>query len=147
MSRFRGSFVHTIDEKGRLSVPTRFREVIGSREDQRLVITRGSNGCLWVYPMDRWLLVEEDVDRRPAGPAKDMFLRHYIAPSQDLVMDKMGRILIPQGLREEAGLDREVVVAGTLGKFEIWDRTRWEDYLARSQAESLELLKTENIPL
>ena len=147
MIRFRGSFLHTIDNKGRLSVPNRFRDALKSGGDDRLVITKGSNGCLAAYPMERWLQIEEDVDNLPAGAEKDNFIRHFISPAQDLNVDKMGRILVPQQLRETAGLEREVMIAGAISKFEIWDRARWEDYIEESEAKAHDLLKVDSIRL
>lgn len=145
MARFRGTFLHTIDDKGRLSVPNRFRDVLKAADDNRLVITRGTNACLSAYPMERWLQVEDDVDALPAGEAKDNFIRHFISPAQDVAMDKMGRILIPAQLREEAGFSKEIWFVGAVAKFEIWDRGRYDEYMNASRDSALELLKTQNI--
>ena len=146
MSMFRGTFLHTIDSKGRLSVPNRFRDVVRAREDNRLVITRGTHSdCLSAYTMDQWREVEEDVSRLPAGKGKDAFVRHFIAPAIDCTLDKMGRILIPGHLREERGLDKEVMVVGALNKFEIWDRERWDKDQEETRDSALEILNTENI--
>ena len=147
MPKFRGRYLHTIDAKGRLSVPNRFRDVVRSFDDQQLVITKGSNGCLAVYPMDRWLEIEDEVDSQPDGPEKDFFIRHYISPAQDVTLDKMGRVLIPSHLRDEAGLNKDVMVAGALSKFEIWDRGRWDEHLEETSGESRDLLKTRSIRL
>ncbi|MEW5723779.1 MAG: division/cell wall cluster transcriptional repressor MraZ [Thermodesulfobacteriota bacterium] len=143
--RFRGTFQHTIDAKGRLSVPNRFRDVLKANEDSRLVVTRGTGACLSVYPMDRWLKVEEDLDNLPAGQARDDFIRHFISPAQDVSLDKMGRMLIPVTLREEAGLDKDVVIVGAVSKFEIWDRERYARYMEESRDQALELLKTHDV--
>ncbi|MFH1138927.1 MAG: division/cell wall cluster transcriptional repressor MraZ [Pseudomonadota bacterium] len=147
MIRFRGSFLHTIDNKGRLSVPNRFRDALKSNGDDRLVLTKGSNGCLSAYPMERWLEIEEEVDRLPAGEEKDHFIRHFISPAQDCNVDRMGRVLVPQQLREVAGLDREVMIAGALSKFEIWDLGRWEAYMKASEPKAHDLLKVDSIRL
>jgi MraZ protein len=146
MSKFRGTFPHTIDAKGRLSVPTRFRDVLKAKDDTRLVVTRGTRTeCLSVFPMDRWYEVEEDIDNLPASDDKDDFVRHFISPAQDCQVDKMGRILIPAQLREEAGLDREVMVVGALSKFEVWDKARWDEYNNETRGNALQLLKTQSI--
>ena len=145
MARFRGTFPHTIDSKGRLSVPNRFRDELRATNDDRLVITLGNNGCLAVYPMDAWSKAEEDVDNIPAGQAKDHFIRHFISPAQDVQLDKTGRILVPAQLRDEVGLDKEVLVVGTLNKFEIWDREEYPRYLESSRDQAMELLKTEKV--
>ncbi len=146
MLLFRGTYLHTIDSKGRLAVPNRFREVLKAKEDNRLVITRGTHGdCLSGYTVDRWEEIEAGLDNLPAGRGKDAFVRHFIAPAQDCTLDKMGRVLVPAQLRQEAGLEKEVMVVGALGKFEIWDRERWERYCEASKDEALELLETHDI--
>jgi len=146
MKLFRGTFLHSIDAKGRVSVPNRFREVFADTEDARLVITRGTHeDCLSVYALERWEEVEESVDKLPAGRAKDSFVRRFISPAQDCLVDRMGRVLIPSQLRAEAGLDKEVMMVGALGKFEIWDRERWEAYQESSKDEALELLESHDI--
>jgi MraZ protein len=143
---FRGNYLHNIDSKGRLSVPNRFRDVLKAKDDNRLVVTRGTHEhCLSVFAMDRWMQVEQDVDNLPAGRSKDDFVRHFISPAQDVSMDKMGRILIPAQLRDEAGLDREVMVVGALSKFEIWDRDKWDAYTSQTRDNALGLLDSENI--
>ncbi|MBF0530488.1 MAG: division/cell wall cluster transcriptional repressor MraZ [Deltaproteobacteria bacterium] len=148
MSRFRGIFVHTIDSKGRLSVPNRFRDALKAKQDERLVITWGPRkSCLWVYSMDGWLGVEEDVDRLPAGPEKDAFMHHFLSPALDLAMDKMGRILVPSDMREGVGLNHEVSVVGASNKFEIWDRGRFEAHLAATQDSAFDLLKSNPVRL
>ena len=147
MIRFRGSFLHTIDHKGRLSVPNRFRDALKSGGDDRLVLTKGANGCLSAYPMERWLEIEEEVDRLPAGEEKDRFIRHFISPAHDCGVDRMGRVLVPQQLREVAGLDKDVMIAGALSKFEIWDLARWEEYMKSSESKAHDLLKVDSIRL
>lgn len=148
MSRFRGIFVHTIDNKGRLSVPTRFRDVLKAKSDDRLVITWGpKRSSLRVYPMDRWLEVEDNVDQLPDGPEKDDFMYHFVSPAMDLTMDKMGRILIPVEMREGVGLTHEVAVVGTTNKFEIWDRANFEAHLAATRDSAFDLLKANPIRL
>ena len=146
MSLFRGTFPHTIDNKGRISVPNKFRDLLKAKDDLRLVITRGTHqDCLSVFPMDRWQKIEEDVDKLPAGRPKDSFIRHFISPAQDVSTDKMGRILVPAALRDEIGLSKDVMVVGALSKFEIWDKERWEDYTKSTRDEALDLLNTESI--
>jgi MraZ protein len=145
MMRFRGTYQHTIDAKGRMSIPNRFREVLKGNDDTRLVITRGTSSCLSVYPMERWLQVEEDVDRIPAGASKDNFIRHFISPAQDVTLDKMGRVLIPAGLRDDAGLDKEIMVVGAVAKFEIWNRETYESFMKESHDQALAVLETHNV--
>ena len=143
---FRGTFLHSIDSKGRISVPNRFRDVMKAKEDNRLVITRGTHeDCLSAYPMDRWQEVEQSLDNLSAGRSRDSFVRRFISPAQDCNIDRMGRVLVPAQLRSEAGLEREVMMVGALGKFEIWDRERWDTYCESSKDEALELLESHDI--
>lgn len=143
MTLFRGTFLHTIDSKGRVSVPNRFREALRENEENILVLTKGTHeSCLAAYPLSRWQKIEEDMDKIPAGRSKDNFIRHYISPAQDCAMDKMGRILIPVNLRLRAGLEREIMLVGALSKFEIWDKDRLENYYAATEDDAQELIET-----
>ncbi|MEW6266465.1 MAG: division/cell wall cluster transcriptional repressor MraZ [Thermodesulfobacteriota bacterium] len=145
MDSFRGIFPHTLDSKGRVSVPNRFRDVLKDCPDPRLVVTHGSNGCLAVYPMPRWKEAEDDVARLPGGEEKDKYIRHFISPAQDCAMDKMNRMLIPAQMREVAGLNREVLMVGALDKFEIWDKAKYETYMAATRESALELRKIHEV--
>lgn len=150
MIRFRGTFSHNIDSKGRLSVPNKFRDILRAKEDSRLVVTKDLyQDCLLVFPLERWQEAEERVDELPTGQERDNFVRRFVSPAQDCAMDKMGRILIPATLREEVGLGREVMVVGALGKFEIWDKAGWDSY-SRDQTvldNARELVKSQNIKI
>jgi MraZ protein len=126
---FRGTFEHTIDDKGRVSVPLRFREVLQGSNDDRVVITnftRGSARCLDVYPHAAWAQLEESASALPQfDPGVGRFLTYYISRAQDCVLDKQGRILLPPNLREYTGLKKDVVFTSALAKFCIWDRDQW----------------------
>jgi MraZ protein len=144
--KFRGTFPHTIDSKGRMSVPTKFREALGGGDNTPLVVTRGTHlDCLACFPMDRWLDLEEAAYNIPAIEDRDLFIHTFISPAIECSLDKMGRVLIPNQLREYARLDREVMVVGALTKFEIWDRAKWEGYDRAAAANSLETLKKQQI--
>jgi len=127
---FRGRSDHTLDDKGRLAIPTRFREVLDRKGDLCLVVTSMDN-CLWAFARDDWQILEEKAANLPlfdkAGVA---FLRGFISSAVECHV-KSGRITIPPCLRKDAGLQKEVVLAGQLKKFEIWDRQRWEEELER----------------
>ena len=127
---FRGRSDHTLDDKGRLAIPTRFREVLDRKGDLCLVVTSMDN-CLWAFARDDWQILEEKAANLPlfdkAGVA---FLRGFISSAVECHV-KSGRITIPPSLRKDAGLQKEVVLAGQLKKFEIWDRQRWEEELER----------------
>jgi MraZ protein len=124
---FRGQYEHTIDPKGRVSVPSKFREVLAAKGDGRLVITHFDNH-LMAYPFDEWRIFEERMAALPStNDEVASFIRYLVAGAVDCEVDKQGRVLIPPPLRDSGGLTSEVVLAGALKKFEIWDKVRWQD--------------------
>lgn len=125
---FRGRYQHTIDPKGRLSIPARFREELAERSVDTLVLTEGDH-CIWAYPVDEWERLEEKLRQQPQLSAEmRSFLRRTVGSAKDCPVDRAGRTLVPPELREFAGLRKDVVISGALGKFEIWGRERWDDY-------------------
>ena len=124
---FRGQYEHTIDPKGRVSIPSKFREVLAAKGDGRLVITHFDNH-LMAYPFDEWRVFEEKMAALPStNDEVASFIRYLVAGAVDCEVDKQGRVLIPPPLRDSGGLTSEVVLAGALKKFEIWDKRRWHD--------------------
>jgi len=121
---FMGEYNHNIDEKGRLIMPAKFREQLGDR----FVITRGLDGCLFVYPSSEWQKIEEKFRELPLNN-KDVrkFTRFFFAGAAEIELDKQGRFLIPAGLRENAGIEKEVVSVGVLSRIEIWNKASYED--------------------
>src|ERR1051325_8581839 len=138
----RGSFEHTIDAKGRLSVPSKFREVLLGKGDDRLVITNfaiGGQRCLDVYPFDEWTQLEEEIRKKPKfDPAMLVFQNYYFGGASECVLDKEGRILIPPLLRQHANLKRDVVLVSALEKFRIWDREVWKQVFTDSEGKLME---------
>ena len=121
---FMGEYNHTIDTKGRLIVPSKFREQLGNT----FVITKGLDGCLFVYSNEEWKTIEESFRNKPLT-SKDArkFTRFFIAGACDCEVDKQGRILIPSNLREYAGIEKDVVSVGVLNRVEIWSKEKWLD--------------------
>ncbi len=123
---FRGTYEHTIDDKGRVSVPARYRELLQAMNDARLVITNfqlDGHRCLDVYPHSTWVKLEEQLRGKPQfDPRVLKFVTYYVSSAQDCELDRHGRILLPPTLRDYAGLKREVVFASAIDKFRIWDR-------------------------
>lgn len=121
---FMGEYNHTIDAKGRLIVPSKFRDVLGSE----FVVTKGLDGCLFVYPNEEWTNIEEKFRDIPLT-TKDArkFSRFFFAGAANCEVDKQGRILLPQVLREFADLQKDVVLVGVLSRIEIWSKDRWQD--------------------
>ncbi|WLV25675.1 division/cell wall cluster transcriptional repressor MraZ [Aciduricibacillus chroicocephali] len=127
---FMGEFQHNIDIKGRMIVPAKFREGLGSR----FVVTRGLDKCLFAYPMDEWKEVEGKLRQLPLTK-KDAraFTRFFFSGAIECEVDKQGRINIPQTLRSYAGLEKECVVIGVSSRVELWSREIWEDYFSESE--------------
>ncbi len=125
-SAFRGYHSHLIDEKGRLSIPVQFREVlINVYKEERLILT-SLGSCLVAYPLSEWLNIEKQVKNLPQmKPEVRDFQRVFISPAEECGFDRQGRILIPPALR--TGLRKEVVIVGMLTKFEIWDKGKLEE--------------------
>jgi len=130
---FRGRFELNIDEKGRLNIPSRFRDVLKGRDDERLIITNDFDKCLVAYPYNEWLELEEKASRLSmVSREAKAFQRFFISGATECSFDKQGRVLIPPVLREHAGLEKEIVVAGMVKKIEIWSKGQWEAELSRS---------------
>ncbi len=127
---FRGRSKHTLDDKGRLAIPARFKEVLGSKNDNCLVLTNHFN-CLWAFARDDWRLIEEKAASLSLfDQAVSTYRRYFISGAQECPI-KQGRITIPPDLREIAGLKKDLVLVGELKLFEIWERERWEKEFER----------------
>ncbi|MCI0371304.1 MAG: division/cell wall cluster transcriptional repressor MraZ [candidate division NC10 bacterium] len=129
---FRGRFEHAIDGKGRLSIPSRFRDALARRRQKVLVLT-DFDSCVAAYPLEEWRKLEERI-RKQSTLQKDIraFLRLFYSGATETPVDGQGRILIPPQLREKAALTREVMIVGVLNKIEIWSKARWDEFLARA---------------
>jgi MraZ protein len=130
---FRGRFEHTIDSKGRVSIPAKFRELLAEKYDERLILTNFDR-CLVAYPFEEWRGVEEKVGSLSMVKKEvRAFQRFFISGAAECPIDKLGRILIPPTLRDYAQLARNVVFNGMLKKFEIWSKDRWLEEIKRSE--------------
>jgi len=134
---FKGSSFHIMDNKGRVSIPVRYREVLQERQDRQLILTNW-DGYILAFPQSEWVKVEAKLGEL-ALFRKDYrsFQRFLISGVEECPLDRQGRILIPQTLREYAKLGREVAVVGLVRNFEIWDRERYEAH-RRQLEESLD---------
>jgi len=139
---FRGKFEHTVDDKGRVSVPVRFREILQASNDDRVVITNfviNAARCLDVYPHAAWLELEERLRGKPQFDQRVLrFQNYYFAAAQDCVLDKQGRILLPPSLRDYAGLKKDVVFTSALAKFRIWDLEAWNQVFGDAERTLME---------
>jgi MraZ protein len=130
MQSFRGQFSHTLDKKGRVSIPVRFRDIIRARYDDQLVLSPREGGCLRAYPLLEWERLEENLKRfTKFNRTVDNFKRLLFSSAHDCTLDGQGRILVPPELRERAGLKEKVLFVGMMEFFEVWDReTFFEKY-------------------
>jgi MraZ protein len=125
-----GEYQHSLDEKGRLIIPAKFREDLG----ENFVITRGLDNCLFAYPLSQWKVIEEKVKELPTSQAETRaFVRMFFSGAVEAELDKQGRIIIPQQLREHARIDKDVYVIGVSTKVEIWAKEIWGDYANQAE--------------
>ena len=130
---FRGRFEHIIDPKGRVSIPVKFRELLTEKYDDRLILTNFDR-CLVAYPYEEWRFLEEKVSSLSMVKKEvKSFQRFFVSGAVECPIDKLGRILIPPTLRNYAQMERSVVFAGMLKKFEIWGMERWLEEIKRSE--------------
>lgn len=122
---FYGEYQHTIDPKGRVIVPSKFRTSLG----ERFILTKGLDNCLFAYSSEEWSNLEAKLKSLPFTN-KDVraFIRFFFSGATECEVDKQGRILIPSNLREYAGLTKDIVVIGVSTRVEIWDRDKWNEY-------------------
>lgn len=120
-----GEYLHTIDSKGRLILPAKFREELG----EQFIATKGLDNCLFVYSKDEWVILENKLKQLPlAKPEARAFVRFFFSGAAEMECDKQGRILLPTNLREHAKLDKEIVVIGVSNRIEIWSKVLWDAY-------------------
>ncbi len=124
---FMGEYNHTIDAKGRFIIPAKFRETLGDK----FIVTKGLDGCLFVYPKSEWSLFEEKLKVLPlTNKDARQFTRFFLAGAAACEVDKQGRILLPQVLRDFAQLEKEVVLIGVASRVEIWSKINWEQSMS-----------------
>jgi MraZ protein len=122
---FIGEYQHTIDVKGRMIVPSKFREDLGDK----FVITKGLDNCLFIYSVEEWSVLEAKLKTLPLT-SKDAraFVRFFFSGATECEVDKQGRILVPGNLRDYAGLEKDVAVIGVATRVEVWDSEKWNNY-------------------
>ena len=120
-----GEYNHTLDDKGRVSIPAKFRDDLGSA----FIVTKGLDNCLFVYSKKEWETFEEKLKTLPlTNPNARNFIRFFFAGATECELDKQGRINIPQNLREYALLKKDVYIVGVSTRVEIWDKEKWQNY-------------------
>ena len=133
---FIGEFKHNLDNKGRIAVPAKFRNKLGSSA----IITRGLDHCLFIFNNKEWEILAQKLISLPLAQANSRaFVRLMLAGAMDLEIDKQGRILIPDYLREYAGLKRETIITGLYNRIEVWDNGTWKQYKTKTESSSEEI--------
>jgi len=133
---FIGEYQHSIDEKGRLAIPVRFRKQLSSGA----VVTRGLDNCLFVFSSAEWKKLAEKLAALPMSQADSRaFARLMLAGAVDVRTDSQGRVVIPEYLRKYAGLAKDAVIAGLYSRMEIWDKAAWEKYKAKTEKDAGEI--------
>lgn len=138
-----GEYAHSLDDKGRITIPARFREDLSDR----FVITKGLDGCLFLYPMGEWSKLSEKLKALPmTNRGARAFTRLFLAGAQEAEMDKQSRVHISPRLREYAGMEKDVILVGVSNRAELWAAARWEAYQGET-AEDYEKLAEEMVEL
>jgi len=133
---FIGEYQHSIDEKGRLAIPVRFRKQLSGGA----VVTRGLDNCLFVFSSVEWKKLAEKLAALPMSQADSRaFARLMLAGAVDVRTDGQGRVVIPEYLRKYAGLAKDAVIAGLYSRMEIWDKAAWEKYKAKTEKDAGEI--------
>ncbi len=129
---FLGEYHHTVDEKGRLAMPSKFRAALA----EGVVVTRGLDRSLFVYPKTEWDALAAKLAALPLGQADTRaFARLMLAGAMEVELDKSGRVHVPEYLRSYAGLSKDVVIAGLYNRLEVWDEATWKTYAAETEAQ------------
>ena len=118
---FMGQYEHTIDAKGRTIIPAKYREGLG----ETFIITRGLDGCLYLYPSDAWQEFADKLQRLPSTLQNRKIQRQFLSKAMEVSLDKQGRILVPALHREMADLEKDVVFVGMMNRVELWDKARY----------------------
>ncbi|QQS20703.1 MAG: division/cell wall cluster transcriptional repressor MraZ [Candidatus Moraniibacteriota bacterium] len=130
---FIGEYTHSIDAKKRLALPSKVRSELG----ERVVVTRGLDRCLFVYPIKTWETLAEKLGSMPIGEGGTRsFVRLLLAGAFDTEVDSQGRILIPESLKSYAGLSKDVIVVGLWNRLEVWDEQSWKGYQKAAEENS-----------
>ena len=132
ITMFIGEYTYSIDEKKRLAIPAKFRQALG----KRAVLTRGIDNCLVIYPLEEWQKLAKKLEGLPSSQTDARaFARIMLAGAVDVQLDKLGRILIPDYLKNYALLKKNVAIIGLSNRIEIWDENKWRDYKEKTEKE------------
>lgn len=132
---FMGEYHHSIDLKGRLIIPSKLRDELG----EEFIVTRGLDGCLFLYPREQWNTIIEKYKKLPDTRNKRHFLRIFLSGATACEYDKQGRINIPKPLIDYASLEKECIIIGAIEKLEIWSKEKWEAFISENEENMSEI--------
>ncbi len=131
---FYGEYEHSIDRKGRLIVPARFRQALKQHDAGSLFLTRGLDGCLFVFPESEWRIVENRFKQIPFTKGEGRrFNRLFFSGATEVAVDRLGRLLVPRGLKEFAQIKQDVIIVGVSNRVEIWAKEKWQAFYQSAQ--------------
>jgi len=132
---FAGRFEYAVDDKSRVSIPSKFREILSANNDMRLMITN-LDGCIVGYPYQEWVGIQKKItDYGAIKKEARAFLRYFYSGVTECFIDKLGRVLIPQSLKTDAAIIKNVVIIGVGNKIEIWAQERWEELVKKATSD------------
>lgn len=122
---FIGEYQHSIDAKGRIIIPSKFRDELG----QKFILTKGLDNCLFIFSREEWKKFEDKLVNLPVA-SKDAraFVRYFFSSAVECEIDKQGRLTIPQNLKDHAKIEKDLVTIGVMSRIEIWSRQEWQNY-------------------
>ncbi|MFH1187359.1 MAG: division/cell wall cluster transcriptional repressor MraZ [bacterium] len=133
---FLGEYNHSLDEKGRLAIPVKFRNELANGA----VVTRGLDECLFLYTKSEWEVIAQKIAKLPVSQKNTRaYSRLMLAGAMEVELDKQGRIILPEYLRKYSGLNKKSVIAGLYNRIEIWDEEKWEEYKKETEKQSDEI--------
>ena len=136
---FLGEYQHSLDSKGRITVPSRFREQLG----EKFVATKGLDNCIFLYPMEEWKTIEEKLRSLPFTRADvRSFARFFFSGASEMEIDRQGRTLIPINLREYASIDKDLIIIGVGSRIEIWSAANWGKYTREAESSYEEIAES-----
>lgn len=132
---FAGRFEYAIDDKSRVSIPAKFREALSAHHDMRLIFTN-LDGCIVGYPFQEWLNIEEKISSRSSLKKEErLFLRYFFSGASECTIDRLGRVLLPQALKIDAQIIKNVVIIGMGKKIELWAKEKWEELVKQATSD------------
>ena len=136
---FLGEYQHSLDSKGRITVPSRFREQLGDK----FVATKGLDNCIFLYPMEEWKTIEEKLKSLPFTRADvRSFARFFFSGASEMEIDRQGRTLMPINLREYASIDKDLIIIGVGSRIEIWSAANWGKYTLEAESSYEEIAES-----